>query len=561
MRVVFTLFYVLLIAVRANAGGGVLNDNHELLRWASSPVRYSIDRGSLGGITNTDAARLVYDSFGTWSDNDLASLRFVRGSDLPRDFTGASLTSRNLTEILRGELDGMNPIFFDSDGSIVENFYGSGSKQDILGFSSQVYSGAEIVQAYAVLNGVFVTEQPFGLGYTKEEYQSTVVHELGHFCGLDHTMVGRHMALDGYGPNDKFVAVMYPTTTDDETERMNTVWDDEIAYASLYPNSNGLLTSNYGAIEGVAERLPTGQSSLSALKGGNVVARKVDDPLEIVVSCVSDYLKNGDGAYRLPGLPKGEYEVWIEPVSTFFYGSSAVGPYAAVPSDRSFTEPPMPEYYNGVDEGEDPVLDPRSRSERVTVKKTKTKTVDIIARILDESGVGENERDSQILSYGNGLDAAAAARGSDGSVIVRRTGFCVVVSPEDQMLRIEVDAKNDVDLGMFVAFNRTVRVNNFDWSVRTASADEVFELRRDGNPGLNDGTYFIEVISESTQAEEFTITAYTEADLPPTATPTPTSTSTPTQTSTPAPTPSNTPTATVTNTPTIPVRIESWNIY
>ena len=552
MREFLAAFCLTIVCLPAHAGGPILSGSNAPLRWGSNPVRYNLDRGPLGDLSNSEAGNMVFEAFNAWSDNDLAALRFLRGSNLARDFSGADITSLSrLFSLLQSELSGTNPIFLDSDGSIVDNIFGNGSSRDVLGFASSLHSGSEIMQAYAVLNGLFLTAPPSGFGFSSDEYLSTAVHEFGHFSGIDHTMVGRYMANDGYGPNDRYVPVMYPTTTDDESMRPAPVMDDRVAFALSYPNPSGLLNSDFGWIQGIATQDRAGFSNPIALRGAHVVARKVDDPLRTVVSGVSDYLRAGDGAFELRGLPKGEYEVWIEPIDTRFVGASSVGPYANSAGGRSFTEAPMPEYFNGSDEAGSPASDPRSRVESITVRKGRATNADLITRALDVNGVGSDERRSQILAYGSPLRSAAPGRTPGGGVLIRSIVFCVVVDDNVDLLRIAVDAENEVDLGLFVAFDRFVRVDDFDNQIRTQSADEVLELQRGGSLDLRTGTYFIEVINETTTPETFTLSVFTEDDLD----------STPTPTGTPTPTPTTTETPTPTHTPTVPAGIRGWRLH
>ncbi len=527
--------FCLLLGKAYAAGSLLTTTTQKPVKWFELPVGYNLDQGKLGPLSNSEAAALVKQAFDAWSDTETSSLSYVRHSDLSRDLTGDNLTSSSaLFSVLNGEFSGMNPVIFDEDGSITDNLQGQGASKQILGFAQpRVYSDGEIFQAYIVLNGLFLMpESEGGMGLTSEEYLPTVIHELGHLVGLDHTQVNRHLWLDGVGWNDAHIPMMFPTLSDDESVRTEPTFDDRVSLSSSYPTTTGEFTSKYGRISGTAKMRR--DSDLVPLLGGNVIARNVDDPLGTATSCVTDYLADEDGLFELQGLPAGNYEVWIEPLNPGFDGVSRIGPYSQSSSGYSFTYPPMPEYYNGESESESSSEDSRSRVEFVSVKKGKTNTIKLLCEKLDIStALGEGELETQILAYGSPMQGAAPAKLGGGRVVVRGTVFSVVVNDDDQSLRIELDAENNIDLGLLVAHNRKVHVNDYDYTMRTSSADEVLEFFRGGNPTLQTGTYFIDVRNETFSDESFTLTVYSDKEATPTPTPSPSPSPSPTPTPTP----------------------------
>ena len=73
--------------------------------------------------------------------------------------------------------------------------------------------------------------------------------------------------------------------------------------------------------------------------GAMVNARLVDDRFHTVVNIQTDTFEAFNGEFMIPGLPPGEYEVWIEPVI----------PGSKVGSHESHVNyfPIRPEYYSG----------------------------------------------------------------------------------------------------------------------------------------------------------------------------------------------------------------------
>ena len=92
-------------------------------------ITYNIDQGPLGKLSNSKAAALVTKAFQQWSSIDTASLTFEESDPLDRDVTGA-----NLNDFLNGLPSDVNPIIFDSDGSVTDAYLGAGASLDVLAF-------------------------------------------------------------------------------------------------------------------------------------------------------------------------------------------------------------------------------------------------------------------------------------------------------------------------------------------------------------------------------------------------------------------------------------------
>jgi len=329
----FLIAAYLIAALPLYAGGPLssVNGRGVIYQASDMPIPYSVDQGELGLITNADATTLVDICFATWQAVPTAQISFINAGVLPEDVNGS-----NYIAYFDGA-DGINPILFDSDGSIVDAFFGSGSSDSIIGFSGSDYDEVTgyYTEGLALLNGKFSDD------FSYEQFKATFVHEFGHFFGLDHCQINTSYAGDGNTANDVYLPTMFPTATDDDTPLASLNPDDTAALTLLYPAAPGTVNAAYGNIRGTV----TWRSGLPVL-GANVVAVKVGDEKLSQFSSVSDYYQQNTGDYEMLVTP-GTYRLFIEPINRLFTGGSSIGPYAATLLSPSFTKPVLTAYYSG----------------------------------------------------------------------------------------------------------------------------------------------------------------------------------------------------------------------
>src|SRR5262245_10517056 len=171
-----------------------------------APVPYRTDLGGLGVLSATEAVALTTSLFGRWQDVPTAVVAFASDGSLP-----VNVDATNFGPYL-GPYGGStvplgaNAIVFDADGAIFDTLFGVGT--GVLGFAGPTFfsdgtttvpigepvpAGARIVEGLAFLNGKWIDgiDNPGG-GNSEmplDRFEAVIVHEVGHFAGLDHTQI------------------------------------------------------------------------------------------------------------------------------------------------------------------------------------------------------------------------------------------------------------------------------------------------------------------------------------------------------------------------------------
>lgn len=310
----FVCAMALVVTGAAHAGGplqlgGASGNTPVTYPDGGSGIRLHLDRGSLGSRGNASADALVRRAMALWNGVGTASVNVAQGGDLPVD-----VTSSNVGNYLNRFSDGLNPVIYDTDGSIIDALYGVGARKSILGTAGSAYmrSSATYVEGQAIINGY--------LSLSDSRFVVVLAHELGHFIGLDHTQLDDSQGLAGSD-----YPLMYPTAYRNQESLHN---DDVSAVTALYPN--GTVSTSFGEIKG------TFVQSGGAILGANVWAENIDTGE--VFSSVSDHLKQDTGYFSML-VPPGRYAVHVESIASRFTGGSSVGPYAETSSDASFQAP------------------------------------------------------------------------------------------------------------------------------------------------------------------------------------------------------------------------------
>jgi hypothetical protein len=324
---------IISVSLTAQAVGprSVLSNGTPVL-WATMPV--DVDLEADLDVRGKDALPLIQDALSQWASVSEADVSFqVRA-------LGASVDSVNECTFLYDPSacpsgptdDGLNPLVIDEDGEIMSDFFGAGNKFTTLGFASIISfesTNGHAVKGEAVFNasclsGVEVSGcSPFS--FSDDDFTSFIVHEVGHFLGLDHSQVNLAEATDSDDSNDQYITTMFPTFILGNGANFKTPEkDDRVGLAQLYPAS-GFASATW-VLQGTAYE-DDGRTELQCV---NLVARNVADPLVDAVSALSgDFApaRTANGDFEIPGLtPGATYQLDFVSIGSGFLGASGYTP-------------------------------------------------------------------------------------------------------------------------------------------------------------------------------------------------------------------------------------------
>jgi hypothetical protein len=302
-RIAVAVALAVALGGEARAAGPLLvNGAGAPVVWTAGPIPFNPDRGPLGMLDNASAVATVASSFGVWAGVPTATPSFADAGSLPADVTAA-----NYTAYVGHCGDGLSPIVFDADGSIIDDVFGVGANETVLGFAAPecaTYVPPVITEGLAVLNGKFIDgiDTPTNPESSLAEFDAIFFHEFGHYLDLDHSQVGREEAFDGDPSDDDAIPTMFPILENAAAQSSPNL-DDAVALSALYPAPS--FGASFGSITGRVLR-PDG----APFQGAYVIARKIDDPRITAVGVAS-----GDRWFPAspggPGDPDlvGRYEI------------------------------------------------------------------------------------------------------------------------------------------------------------------------------------------------------------------------------------------------------------
>lgn len=520
---------------------------------AQGRVQYRVDSGNLGTLTNQQATGFVNRIFDEYTGIETASIEFVNAGPIRNPATGQAIdvTASNFGTVVNpNNPTFQNPIIFDDDGSITGD-------TEVLGFFGFVQideAANEVHEGFVVLNGAVLS----GFGAVSEtSFLGVFVHEFGHFAGpLDHAQINGHFAdelsgavMPGFSPGQAydlfapFAETVYPfifgrpfgaqSQFEDSGFFIATLdMDTRNALSNLYPAPDYSATT--GSIEGrVVIRTPSGDVPVNGI---NVVARRLNpgvayppplgtqaftspptidedevpeapqaqaatDPLVTAASAVTG-LDFGNGAYRIQGLPAGQYLVEIQEIIPDALGGSSIGPLFF-----QFTLP-VEEFYSGPRESNN---EASGDFELVTITPgSQTANIDIVLNgfnstavtLANEAEQNHKQKKAQRINFPIELTGAAAS--SDKSLVrvdleengtdkVEDLYRITVTTATRVVIFLEpISGEGDLDLYLFAS---SVKKNTFlgdsrllDWSLNGASTESIGTT-----PLLPPGQYLIGV--------------------------------------------------------------------
>ena len=363
-RALLIFAHTFLVASVLSAGGPRKTDaNGNPILWnTDNAVGYYVDQGNLGTLSNDAANKLVAEAFAAWqeiprgcndTDDDCwTKIRFSKAGQWPVDIDGQSY----LTAAYPSVGDGVNLIVYDNDGSLLASALGQGAQDDILGITSyDLEADGELREVSVIINGLCFDgdTEASSCEVTYEEFRGVIVHELGHFAGLDHADLNRKFVKDGEcampvngerltcssdaacpgticnfrASNNAVLPTMYPKATEDDSTLPLLHLDDKLALARLYPSAA------FNGVGGTVQGQVFESDGTTPLNGANVIVRNLSSPNILAASAISGDVKPAgvptrDGYFRIEGLPKGDYTLEVRAVAVDFVGPSSVGQFS-----------------------------------------------------------------------------------------------------------------------------------------------------------------------------------------------------------------------------------------
>ncbi len=283
-------------------------------------IEYRVDLAGLGDLSDSVAGAAVDDMLELWED--AGGLNFSKLGSLPVD-----VNINNFEDYLEPSSPlGYSPIIFDGTGDIVEEYFGSGSKTNVLGFASAMFfeqnsqTGAVnyIKESHSLYNGFLFKDTNrddlTGSEAILTEFKTTILHEFGHMIGLDHTQGAFITEWNNDTADLTTFPVMFPIAANPEIELHR---DDISALHLCYPTSS--RTNATATIRGHFTK------SSKNIKSANLIAYNVSNSTEEVVSTASDSDGQAQGYFEIQALVPGDYIIKAERIDAEFSGGSSVG--------------------------------------------------------------------------------------------------------------------------------------------------------------------------------------------------------------------------------------------
>jgi hypothetical protein len=356
-------FAVLLLSSSASLAGGplLMRSNGAPYVWNSAiPIIYRTDNGPLSASVDEATARgRVLAMFNVWQDVTTANISYARATTAAGNgvgfigntgaFAGGDVDTVAEYDAVEADcgVGNQSPVIYDANATI---FFDLGlDETTVIGFAGPCSINAtQFVAGQVVMNGLFQDGMPAPVAdLSAAEFDAALIHEIGHFSGLDHSQVNVNCNT-GCGADDLAgLPTMFPFLIH---VSQGALAPDDIAWISrLYPQTGAGTTfaGTHGTITG-SVFFSDGQSHAKSV---NVVARRVDaggnEDRRIAVSVISGFKFTSDlgnpilntlaspfgtilpgdiGLYEIP-VPAGSYTIEVESIDPEFVDGSSIGDF------------------------------------------------------------------------------------------------------------------------------------------------------------------------------------------------------------------------------------------
>lgn len=277
---------LIFLSTLAHAGGPLLVGGPDFgvsgqpFAWDNTrPIPYRTDGGPLGSASNSTAVNMAAQMFQAWGAVSSAQLTFSRQGQITGVADGDVSTVAEFNSVSSScDSGSQSPIIFDS-GTLLLSLTGDDS---VLGISGP----CRLSQDGKIQSAFSIVRDP---GRGVQTMQAIMLHEFGHFIGLDHTDI--HVPATGTTQSvfDATPTMYWMLLTPMQSTLS---LDDTMWVSKLYPSST--LSASHGTIAGEV----LFSDGISPAQDVLVVARGTNDVVHTVVASISGYRFTGN-----PGQP------------------------------------------------------------------------------------------------------------------------------------------------------------------------------------------------------------------------------------------------------------------
>jgi hypothetical protein len=356
------------------------------VHWAGGQVNYYVDQGPLNNsVTNQQATAMVDAAAALWSAVPTAGVTLVDKGALNEDVSGSNVAVNASSQFTQPS--DVTPsatsyplgIIYDSDGSVIDALYGSGTSDpytcqdnDVYVWTDNTNPDATFAHGIILLNGRCATNSNL-----LEMMSYELERAFGRILGLDYSQVNPGALTNGEIGGMQGWPVMQPLSGVCSASGGECIpdpailrYDDIATLNRIYPITASNL-ANFPGKQLTAANTISIQGTVSfrtgvGMQGVNVVARPLDasgNPLyRYTVSFVSGAYFNGDhgnpisgykdssgnlltkwgsdeaamqGYFDLSGIPlppgmtAANYQITFETINSLYTFTDSVGPYTA----------------------------------------------------------------------------------------------------------------------------------------------------------------------------------------------------------------------------------------